>query len=127
MPRPARFGNTLRLREEASDVWGWRWLDDLARDARLSLRSLRRSPGFTVVATLILSLGIGVNLVFFQIAHVTLLQPPAVKDPQTLAAFHRQSRTFYSTDPQPISLEIGDEEIEYAHLPEAHTDCDIYV
>ncbi len=37
------------------------------------------------------------------------------------------TRTFYSTDPQPISLEIGDEEIEYGHLPEAHTDGDIYV
>ncbi len=109
MPRPAWFGNTLRLREEASDVWGWRWLDDLARDARLSLRSLRRSPGFTVVATLILSLGIGVNLVFFQIAHVTLLQPPAVKDPQTLAAFHRQSRTFYSNGvPYPMAMFVRD-------------------
>ena len=37
------------------------------------------------------------------------------------------TRTFYTTDPQPISLEIGDEEIEYGHLPEAHTDGDIYV
>jgi glyoxylase-like metal-dependent hydrolase (beta-lactamase superfamily II) len=37
------------------------------------------------------------------------------------------SRTFYSTDPQPLTVEIGDEEIEYGHLPEAHTDGDIYV
>jgi len=37
------------------------------------------------------------------------------------------TRTFYATDPQPISLAIGDEEIEYGHLPEAHTDGDIYV
>ena len=37
------------------------------------------------------------------------------------------TRTFYSTDPQPIVAEIGDEEIEYGHLPEAHTDGDIYV
>ena len=37
------------------------------------------------------------------------------------------SRTFYSTDPQPLVVEIGDEEIEYGHLPEAHTDGDIYV
>ena len=27
MGQPAGFGNTLRLREEASDVWGWAWLD----------------------------------------------------------------------------------------------------
>jgi cyclase len=37
------------------------------------------------------------------------------------------TRTFYSTDPQPIVAEIGDEEIEYGHLPEAHTDGDVYV
>ncbi len=37
------------------------------------------------------------------------------------------TRTFYSTDPQPFAIEIGDEEIEYGHLPEAHTDGDVYV
>ena len=37
------------------------------------------------------------------------------------------TRTFYATDPQPIAVEIGDEELEYGHLPEAHTDGDIYV
>jgi glyoxylase-like metal-dependent hydrolase (beta-lactamase superfamily II) len=37
------------------------------------------------------------------------------------------TRTFYSTDPQPLMAQIGDEEIEYGHLPEAHTDGDVYV
>ena len=37
------------------------------------------------------------------------------------------TRTFYSSDPQPLVMEIGDEELEYGHLPEAHTDGDIYV
>jgi len=35
--------------------------------------------------------------------------------------------TFYSTDPQPLALDIGDERIEYGHLREAHTDGDLYV
>ena len=35
--------------------------------------------------------------------------------------------TFYSSDPQPIAVKIGDERIEYGHLREAHTDGDIYV
>jgi len=43
------------------------------------------------------------------------------------AAAALPTKTFYATDPQPIALEVGDEEIEYAHLPEAHTDGDIYV
>lgn len=37
------------------------------------------------------------------------------------------TRTFYTTDPQPLTIEMGDEEIEYGHLPEAHTDGDVYV
>jgi glyoxylase-like metal-dependent hydrolase (beta-lactamase superfamily II) len=37
------------------------------------------------------------------------------------------TRTFYATDPQPLTIEMGDEEIEYGHLPEAHTDGDVYV
>jgi glyoxylase-like metal-dependent hydrolase (beta-lactamase superfamily II) len=43
------------------------------------------------------------------------------------AAAALPTKTFYATDPQPLSLRIGDEEIEYAHLPEAHTDGDVYV
>jgi len=35
--------------------------------------------------------------------------------------------TFYSSDRQPIVIDHGKESIEYAHLPEAHTDGDIYV
>jgi cyclase len=37
------------------------------------------------------------------------------------------TKTFYASDPQPISERIGDDEIEYGHLPEAHTDGDVYV
>jgi glyoxylase-like metal-dependent hydrolase (beta-lactamase superfamily II) len=35
--------------------------------------------------------------------------------------------TFYSSDPQPLAYELGGYRIEYGHLPEAHTDGDIYV
>jgi glyoxylase-like metal-dependent hydrolase (beta-lactamase superfamily II) len=37
------------------------------------------------------------------------------------------TKTFYATDPQPLTARIGGEEIQYAHLPEAHTDGDMYV
>ncbi|HEX7235815.1 MAG TPA: MBL fold metallo-hydrolase, partial [Gammaproteobacteria bacterium] len=46
-------------------------------------------------------------------------------EPRETAAL--PTRTFYATDPQPIMAAIGNEEIEYGHLPEAHTDGDIYV
>lgn len=37
------------------------------------------------------------------------------------------TRTFYSSDPQPLYYELGGYRIEYGHLVEAHTDGDIYV
>lgn len=57
MGRPSDFGNTLRLREQSRDVWGWRWLDDLTRDGRLAIRTFRRSPAFTAVVLTSLALG----------------------------------------------------------------------
>jgi len=65
MGEPRRFGNSLRLREEARDVWGWSWLDDLGRDLRHALRMVRRAPGFSAVAILTLALGIGMNTAVF--------------------------------------------------------------
>jgi hypothetical protein len=62
-----RFGNTLRLREEARDEWGWAWLDRLAQDVHFACRLLWRAPSFAVTAIAVLALGVGLNLAAFQI------------------------------------------------------------
>src|SRR5262245_18820393 len=75
MREPRSFGNTLRLREESNDVWGWNWLEEAYRDLRFAARTLRQSPGFTIGASVVLALGIGLNLTLFQIYNATFLQP----------------------------------------------------
>ena len=61
-------------------------------DVRLSIRSLRRSPLFTVVAILSLALGIGANTAIFTLIDQVLLRKLPVKDPdQLVMLFQRGS------------------------------------
>src|ERR1700689_2434435 len=83
------FGSTLRLREEAREAWGWIWLDRLSQDLRYAARMLRKSPGFTVAAVLMLAIGIGVNVAAFGFFDLMFLRPLPVRDPATLLRFER--------------------------------------
>ena len=98
----SNFGNALRMREQAREAWGWTWLDRLVQDIRYGLRVLLRSPGFTLMAVLVLAIGIGVNVAAFTVFDVIALEPLPVRDPGSLVRLERRSPTA-STDGMPYT------------------------
>ena len=89
MGEPRSFGNTLRLREEARDAWGWRWLDDLVQDTRFALRTLRRTPGFALTSIVTLVFGIGVNSAMFSLVNGLLFRPLYERSNEVIAVVSR--------------------------------------
>ena len=61
-------------------------LDGFIQDIRHGFRHLIRSPGFTVAALLILSLGIGANTAMFSLLNALVLRPLPIQDPHGLIA-----------------------------------------
>src|SRR5260370_20454022 len=82
------FGNPTLIREQTLAVWSWNWLESLARDLRISLRTLRRTPGFTVIAILVMALGIGANVALFTVVRGVLLKPLPFHDPDRLVMLY---------------------------------------
>jgi predicted permease len=69
------IGNVPRYKDEAREARGTRWADELSRDVRFAIRSLRRSPVFTATVVVTLALGTGANTAMFTLLRGTLLKP----------------------------------------------------
>lgn len=84
------FGGELRFREAVLDTRGLSWTQDLGRDVRFALRSYRRAAGFTVVALLTLTLGIGTTTAAFSIIHAVLIRPLPFPEPDRIVTLTGQ-------------------------------------
>src|SRR4051794_25890788 len=86
------FGNPTLLQEEARSAWSWNWLEGLWRDVRYGLRTLLRSPSFSVTAVLVMALGIGASTSLFTIVRSVLLKPLPFRDPDKLVMVYEHFR-----------------------------------
>jgi macrolide transport system ATP-binding/permease protein len=88
-PADARraLGSPLHYREESRDVRAVVWLADLVQDLRFGCRMLLRSPGFSAMAIVCLTVGIGANAAVFSWIEGILLRPyPLVAEQERLFA-----------------------------------------
>ena len=86
-----RFGNATSIKERTREIDILTFCESVFQDVRFAARMLGRYPGFTVVAVLALSAGIGVNSAVFTAYKAVVLQPLDAKDPRELVNIYRSS------------------------------------
>ena len=86
-----KLGNSRRVRETLWQQNTVTFADSIWRDLKYAMRTLHRSPGFTVVAVLVMALGIGANVALFTIVHSVLLTPLPFAEPTRLIRLYEHS------------------------------------
>lgn len=84
------FGAIDGLKEANREQRSFPFLENVGRDFRFALRSLRKNPGFAVVAIITLALGIGANTAIFSVLNGVLLQPLPYQEDSRLILIRQQ-------------------------------------
>src|SRR5215472_948572 len=85
------FSDEPAAEEERCMVPHWPSLDDFLMDVRYGVRTLRKNPGFTMVAITSLALAIGANTAIFSLLNALALRALPVPRPEQLVRFGAQS------------------------------------
>jgi putative ABC transport system permease protein len=80
------FGNVALIQEQCRDMRRVRYIEDIFRDIKHTLRSMRRAPVFTAAALLTLALGIGANTAIFGVINSILIRPLSYPNAEALVS-----------------------------------------
>lgn len=103
-----QLGNSTAVAESMRRVAGLAWLDATRQDLAFALRGIRRAPGFSLVATMTLALGIGAATAIYSVVDGVLLRPLPIAHPARVLEL-QMTRRIPSSDQlelavQPVSV-----------------------
>ena len=105
-----KLGNPLRIRDQVWETNRIAWLEDIWRDLRYGVRTLAKAPSFTLVALLVMALGIGANTAIYSFLDSLLLHSLPVSDPGSLVILNWHAKdTQQDTVMQSMSGFVGDD------------------
>jgi len=87
-----KFGNPQQIRENLWQQNTPAVIEGIWRDLKCAARALARSPGFALVAILVMGLGIGANVTLFTVVRSVLLKPLPYRDPGQLFTIYEHER-----------------------------------
>jgi predicted permease len=102
-----KLGSSRRVRE---DVWqqnSFALFDGIWRDFLYAARTLSRAPGFTLMAVLVVSLGIGANVALFTVVRSVLLNPLPYRDPGKLYTIFQRDQQSSTGKQQFMPVDAG--------------------
>jgi putative ABC transport system permease protein len=79
-----QFGNQLNWKEAIREMWSLGLIESVIKDVRYAVRSLIKTPVFTVVALLALTLGIGCTTAIFSLVNAVILRSLPFQNPERL-------------------------------------------
>jgi predicted permease len=100
-----QFGTLSLQADRTRDMDVSVWIDGWLRDTRYAIRSLGRTPGFTIAVVLTLALGIGANGAVFSAINAVILQPLPFPDGNRLVRLYQVRPNFAGGYIAPVRLE----------------------
>ena len=114
------FGNPALAKEHTRQTFAFPLLENLLQDTRFALRQLRKSPGFTATAMIMLATGICASVAIFAFVDAALLKPLPYQSPARLVGVYESA-----SQCERCNLSYQDY-LDWKRLNIAFTSLDIY-